>query len=271
MPFKEASCFKFFDSLGLETYENAARNCQENGGNLVTIRSQEEQLFLVNLLFTRTQLVDNFWLGGRYNSSSGEYSWSDENAPLYSNWAPGYPKKHTDYCVAMDADEELRGKWIDESCKKRYAVVCQKRQFWTLEKVTEIVMKLQETPPIPLGFVYVQLPKEKAPGEVWPLVAWKDVSKEYAGVFFRAVGGEAADFGKIQEANSNRLEAVKNLPTEENKFGQEKVIVPGNWSAPIYTGFNSSSSSSAGALSFSLSPGEVRPRNVAVRIWKRIA
>ena len=61
---------------------------------------------------------------------------------------------------------------------------------------------------IPIGFTYVQLPKDKAPKELWPSLTWTDVSSEYEGVFFRVVGGGAGSFGVVQQENAPRLETI---------------------------------------------------------------
>src|SRR5699024_5951111 len=61
---------------------------------------------------------------------------------------------------------------------------------------------------LPLGFTYVQLPKDKAPGEIWPWATWTDVSSTYAGVFFRVEGGAAAPFGTVQESNTTTLSHI---------------------------------------------------------------
>ena len=44
----------------------------------------------------------------------------------------------------------------------------------------------------PVGITYVQYPQQKSPQELFPKTAWKEIS--YDGAFFRASGGNAADF-----------------------------------------------------------------------------
>ena len=34
--------------------------------------------------------------------------------------------------------------------------------------------------PFPIGFIYVQLPNEKSPTEIWPWVTWNNVTSDYA-------------------------------------------------------------------------------------------
>jgi hypothetical protein len=48
-PYKDEKCFKIFDSVGLQTYNDAEKTCQqkESSSSLVTIRSLEEQEFFL--------------------------------------------------------------------------------------------------------------------------------------------------------------------------------------------------------------------------------
>jgi hypothetical protein len=103
------------------------------------------------------------------------------------------------------------------------------------------------------------------------MVEWKDVTSEYAGVFFRAEGGRSAAFGTIQEEGCPQLTSVKTNWGEykdENdnwKKIPEINIIPNQWSKFITTG----SDKSTYLISFRSNSSEVRPRNMAIRIWKR--
>ncbi len=117
--------------------------------------------------------------------------------------------------------------------------------------------------PFPIGFIYVQLPKEKSPTEIWPWMTWKDVTSDFAGLFFRAEG-EAAPFGQIQQDNAPRL---SQLETDQNSF--KHIDMPtSNWSSYTYTG-NSGGGGTEYRMRFNMRGGEVLPRNMAIRVWKR--
>lgn len=120
---------------------------------------------------------------------------------------------------------------------------------------------------VPVGFIYVQLPGQQEPHQIWNTVYWVDITYEYAGLFFRVLGGGSAQFGVTQEADSPRLTNVSKILT--GCCNNNIVISPnGSWSSVISTGSNWSLASYWG-LRFSQSSTEVRPRNKAVRIWKR--
>jgi len=97
---------------------------------------------------------------------------------------------------------------------------------------------------------------------------WADVSATYAGVFFRVEGGGAAAFGQTQQENAPHLISV------EYNYGGDHPrrieTITGQTSEWIESGvFISTTYDSESLLRFTLSGGEVRPRNMAVKVWKR--
>lgn len=123
-------------------------------------------------------------------------------------------------------------------------------------------------PTVPIGYIYVQLPGQQGPHSIWNNLYWMDVSHEYAGLFFRTIGGGSEQFEVIQEENSPKLEQVNTVQIPPNKY--VTVSTNGTWSAAVSTGAADIGSTDVWGLRFALSKGEVRPRNTAVRIWKRI-
>ncbi len=279
---------------------------------MVSIHYQEEQNYLKNYIFTKKKTVDNVWIGAKYNSTSKQFRWAD-NSTLngYSNWAAGNPKNLTDHCVEMLADEGLEGKWAEDRCARNSRVVCQRMplpSIWvisrtvielkhslqqTASKLAETESKLEKTEKslvetkkefleklnkesIPIGFIYVQLPKDKAPSELWPSMTWTDISADYEGVFFRVVGGDAASFGQVQQGNAPRLGTVHIIydsVDEINTYHRApyNLTIPMNgWSDQICTG--SYSGSNNHYINFKLTDtGEVRPKNMAIKVYKRTA
>jgi hypothetical protein len=240
---------------------------------LVTIQSKDEQDFLSNLLFKTHKVVDAVWIGAKY--SSNKFKWIDDSDISFTNWAEGSPKNKTDFgCVQMIPEGSSIGKWVDEPCNKNNKVVCQKKQTWSLSRLQKTLLnarkELQNSledvkkNPVPIGFIYVQLPNEKSPTEIWPWMTWNDVSSAYAGVFFRVTGGDAASFGQVQEDNAPHLtgftcyddgtSVALNNPRSTQHSLSETCRKPNTY---------------LNGISFSVSGGEVRPRNMAIRIWKR--
>lgn len=103
---------------------------------------------------------------------------------------------------------------------------------------------------------------------MWPTVGWTEITSTYAGLFFRAAGGDAAAFGSTQAESFPRLTSVRRstLTTFETSVAVELNA----WSPTISTGPLLPATGLHTGLRFLVSPlGEVRPRNQAVRIWRR--
>ncbi len=264
-PYKEEKCFKIFDKEGLQTYTDAEKTChqQESSSSLISIRSFEEQEFISNLLFKTHKVVDNIWIGAKYTN---KFKWTDDSDLVFTYWAEGSPKNKTDRCIQLNSDENSVGKWSDVFCNKKNLVVCQKMQTWSLFQLQKVLLNTIKNP-FPIGFIYVQLPNEKSPTEIWPWMTWNDVSSAYAGVFFRVDGGGSATFGQTQEENSPRLIRVRTLNPPPSYINDIQVYANGTETQAIPTGF--AGSNPLYSLAFTVSGGEVRPRNMAFRVWKR--
>lgn len=121
---------------------------------------------------------------------------------------------------------------------------------------------------VPIGFLYFEFHGQPAPSSIWSQHQWEDVSSTYSGLFFRIVGGEAAEFGKIQGGNTNRITQV-----EEGGKGYPPHLISlpaGAWSPWVSMGEENSINQYASRRYYT-SGGEIRPRNTAIRIWKRVA
>lgn len=190
------------------------------------------------------------------------------------------------------------GKWLSEPCTKQNNVLCQKKQpvsiddlsstvqalehnletlQKTLAEMREKMAKMEATSVshlLPSGFIYVQLPKEAAPSALWPEVKWTDISKELEGVFFRVEGGGAAAFGAGVQAE-NGAGGISSISVENYSYdvhaNSTVALKAGQWSPRIFTGTANPNEPAIFQYSWKVLPtgGEVRPRNVAIKVWKR--
>ncbi len=143
---------------------------------------------------------------------------------------------------------------------------------------------------IPVGFIYLQLPKSKSPKELWPTAPfiWSDVSWTYSGVFFRVLGGSSAAFGEVQDGQAPHLDEVEAKMCIHKPNGactqlsiEEAVSLPGKEGTGGWSGYVNTAGAylyekeaarlDRDALRFHVTGGEVRPRNMAIRVWKRTA
>jgi len=81
------SAYKVFD-IGMTWYE-AKAYCENLGGHLVTITSQEEQEYIEGLIANHNR--NFYWLGGTDVTHEGQWEWVTGETFEYSNWDYGEP------------------------------------------------------------------------------------------------------------------------------------------------------------------------------------
>lgn len=120
---------------------------------------------------------------------------------------------------------------------------------------------------VPIGFIHVQLQNQPEPSILWPTVSWREITAEYAGLFFRTAGGNSAVFGSVQSDNSPRLTSVRGRLVQSTPVAAIAVSADNLPSPTLSAG--ATGAASHWGLSFTVTSGEVRPRNTAMRIWIR--
>ncbi len=127
----------------------------------------------------------------------------------------------------------------------------------------------------PVGMIYIQYAGQAAPADLFG-GTWENVSAAYAGLFFRAEGGAAAEFGSTQTDGAPNITGSFGIPKYEvnvdptgafyvSGFGYNNINSSfANQSSPII-GFSAANSNDKYALA------EVRSVNSTIRIWKRTA
>ena len=171
-----------------------------------------------------------------------------------------------------------------------------------IEQMKEDFTKLKDSAvALSLGFIYVQLPKEKAPAELWPSFKWADISATYDSTFFRVAGSAAAPFGSVQQQqgppfidailwdschltwlDSNRIGCYPDEEEEQPDNALNRTDLYGGksgWSPAIWTAFNypqvPDNNKKPAVANYhryhvSNAGAEVRPRNMAVKVWRRV-
>lgn len=135
IPFKHDKCFKIFDKVGLQSFDDARKTCSDHGNSsrLIQINSLEEQEFVVNYLFQENHIVDNVWLGAKFVNN--KFKWEDNSDMDFTYWANGLPiNMNSDYCVSMHSfpEDGMVGKWADVLCSNKNQVSCEKKLMVTL-------------------------------------------------------------------------------------------------------------------------------------------
>ncbi|KAG4080071.1 hypothetical protein HA402_014511 [Bradysia odoriphaga] len=140
-------------------------------------------------------------------------------------------------------------------------------QSLQLNETRKNVIDLQNNS-VPIGFIYVQLSAQSEPHHLWPDMTWSDISSQYAGLFFRVLGGGSAQFNVTQNESSPRISQAES----GSMTGRiNSVNIPSNnWSFTLTTGKQPLPLINPWGIRLFQTADEVRPRNRAVRIWQRI-
>ena len=274
------------------TEEEAIQKCLELDptSSLLTVYDQEEQHFLNKMLVEFSNISINTWIGMKFNGY--EYDWVDGTDTNFTNWSEYAVKDGNEPCVQMSLISGMLGKWTDISCKKPALVVCQKRQEINFNSLKDVIknltkvlekqkiehdkkhkalqdeMKTFKASSLPIGFLYSQLPNQSSPLELWPNTNWIEVTQQYAGLFFRAEGGGSETFGQTQQANQSWISSIyswgySRLRTDGIQRDGVVELDQGKWHScyPAYGLYK---------IGFYTTKAEVRPKNTAIKIWKRI-
>ena len=110
--------------VGLKTWSEAKRLCQEINGRFPEVRTEEEFWEAVRI---GSEIGLWFWLGGSDERVEGDWRWeSDEGRIDMSNfWRPNQPSGGRSYnCLVMGWDGRRSFGFVDYRCSVTRQVVC---------------------------------------------------------------------------------------------------------------------------------------------------
>lgn len=126
--YNKDKCYKFFEET--MTKEQAVYKCHFNGGNIVTVRNDEEQMFIVEYAYYLNEASEAFWLGAqRIGPNQDDFAWQDGSHLNYTNWSDHEPdnRNQSEYCVVVNDIAKYFGQWLDSPCSQMYHVVCEQK------------------------------------------------------------------------------------------------------------------------------------------------
>lgn len=118
----DGKIYKIFE-IKMSWYD-AYEYCQNLGGHLATITSENEQTF-INTYMNSVNYNSRTWLGG-YNDGKA-FQWITDETFDFTNWYPGQPDadSSTGYFVAMNYDSSYNGRWHDHSPLDTKYFICE--------------------------------------------------------------------------------------------------------------------------------------------------
>ena len=139
----------------------------------------------------------------------------------------------------------------------------------------------------PVGEIYIRYPGQSSPQDLYKRGTWNNISNEFAGLFFRAEGGNANPFeggsqedkirnirGSISGASGDSayLRKGQGCYTYESRHRSPDIGEFGSWNAGYYHIFDANSNSGStivNPMAGHADGSEIRPVNTTVQIWKR--
>ncbi|XP_037379304.1 secretory phospholipase A2 receptor [Talpa occidentalis] len=117
-------CYSFSTVLNSTSFEAAHEFCKKEGSNLLTIKDEAENSFLLDELLTFGSSVQMVWLNTQFDGDNETLKWFDGTPTDQSNW--GIRKPELDHikpnlCVAMRIPE---GIWQLSSCQEKIGFIC---------------------------------------------------------------------------------------------------------------------------------------------------
>ncbi|KAL4675107.1 hypothetical protein H8957_016772, partial [Semnopithecus entellus] len=120
----KSNCYSFSTVLDSMSFEAAHEFCKKEGSNLLTIKDEAENAFLLEELFAFGSSVQMVWLNAQFDGNNETIKWFDGTPADQSNW--GIRKPDTDYfkphhCVALRIPEGL---WQLSPCQEKKGFIC---------------------------------------------------------------------------------------------------------------------------------------------------
>ena len=133
-----SKCYRIHEEL--VSFPDALNICsRSNLGELATITSKEEQLFLESYIGQKVNRIA-VWVGGVRTSLANHdasFYWIGGQKFTYTNWMEGEPDNYNEEenCVAMNFVDKGSGiRWIDHRCDDHFRFLCQTRLNITSEE-----------------------------------------------------------------------------------------------------------------------------------------
>ncbi|KAL2807060.1 layilin isoform 2 precursor [Daubentonia madagascariensis] len=136
-------CYKviyFHDSSRRLNFEEAKEACRRDGGQLVSIESEDEQRLIEKFIENLLASDGDFWIGLRRreekqsNSTACQdlYAWTDGSTSKFRNWYVDEPSCGSEVCVVMyhqpSAPAGIGGpymfQWNDDRCNMKNNFIC---------------------------------------------------------------------------------------------------------------------------------------------------
>ncbi|XP_041636061.1 ladderlectin-like isoform X2 [Cheilinus undulatus] len=117
-------CFIYIPSP--TTWAYAEKRCQARGGNLASVHSFDEYIFIQEMILEVSRGYPLAWLGGSDAQQEYVWLWSDGSYFNFPLWCPGQPDNKSGWqnCIQMNYGDHKC--WDDQWCTDYLPFVCAK-------------------------------------------------------------------------------------------------------------------------------------------------
>ncbi|XP_048809440.1 secretory phospholipase A2 receptor isoform X1 [Lagopus muta] len=120
------SCYSFNTVLQGTSFDAAYEVCRNQGSNLLTIKDEDENAFVLEELHSFGYSVKMVWLNVLHVTDNETVSWSDGSPLNYSNWGirePEFDHLKGNFCISLRTAD---GVWQISPCREIKGFVCKK-------------------------------------------------------------------------------------------------------------------------------------------------
>ncbi|XP_062972559.1 secretory phospholipase A2 receptor [Elgaria multicarinata webbii] len=123
----ESNCYSFSTVLENLNFQEAFDFCKKEGSNLLTIKDEDENAFLLEQLYSFGSLVEMIWLNIKFLTDNNTVVWFDGSPIHYSNWdikelEMGQMKGNV--CIGL---RTIDGIWQLSPCQEKKGFVCKNK------------------------------------------------------------------------------------------------------------------------------------------------
>ncbi|XP_043921440.1 macrophage mannose receptor 1-like [Protopterus annectens] len=120
-------CYKhFYGPMAMKkTWSDARDYCQDIGGDLASIHSQDEENAIISGMKGEARYRQNYWIGLTTLDPTKGYVWTDDSPMDYTNWNYGEPNNYNGRKLCVELTMSYKAFWNDRHCDYFSYWICQ--------------------------------------------------------------------------------------------------------------------------------------------------
>ncbi|EMP38729.1 Integrin beta-6, partial [Chelonia mydas] len=133
-----SNCYRFSTVFESTSFDTAYEFCKKQGSNLLTIKDEDENAFVLEELHPFGSSVQRIWLNIQFVANNDTVAWLDGSPLNYSNWGirePDLDHLKGNFCVALRTTD---GVWQLSPCREKKGFVC---KMDTVQECKEILAR----------------------------------------------------------------------------------------------------------------------------------